>query len=374
MMMFRSRKAVKRLAVTIQLLLTFFAVSISSSLAAEGATPLPLQGHYSSCRIVGSLTEKAGLGDELILKVEKTEYLVQQAEKTNKKITLYLNGMALKGVNPIAVDCAKGEIRFKLKRTEESKEAWGKLLGKPKLFDWTRKVTVGIGFGQEIECPQNLDKTLDLIIIKKGWAAFWGVFLLIVCRLFMKYAPKSAALRNYGPTSPYSLALVQMAFWTILILFSYIFLWLVIGEINSIPESILVLLGIAAGTSLGARVIDDNKLNSQLQALQKQLEGVPTEPVDDATKQQREQLIQQVNGLKEKSSFVSVNFIDDILSDANGLSIHRIQIVVWTITFGFIFVAKVWNDLAMPEFNATQLALIGISSGVYLGFKLPEQH
>jgi len=28
-------------------------------------------------------------------------------------------------------------------------------------------------------------------------------------------------------------------------------------------------------------------------------------------------------------------------------------------------------DLTMPEFSATMLALMGISSGTYIGFKLP---
>jgi hypothetical protein len=32
----------------------------------------------------------------------------------------------------------------------------------------------------------------------------------------------------------------------------------------------------------------------------------------------------------------------------------------------------VWRDLAMPEFSATLLTLMGISSAGYVGFKIPE--
>ena len=43
------------------------------------------------------------------------------------------------------------------------------------------------------------------------------------------------------------------------------------------------------------------------------------------------------------------------------------------LSLGVIFVASVYKDLAMPEFNATLLGLMGISSGTYLGFKVPEK-
>ncbi len=67
------------------------------------------------------------------------------------------------------------------------------------------------------------------------------------------------------------------------------------------------------------------------------------------------------------------SFWHDILSDTNGISLRRLQIFVWTIVLGIIFVREVYNGLAMPEFNGTLLALMGVSSGTYIGFKFPEQ-
>jgi hypothetical protein len=64
----------------------------------------------------------------------------------------------------------------------------------------------------------------------------------------------------------------------------------------------------------------------------------------------------------------------DILSDSHGgVSIHRFQMFAWTLVLGVIFVGSVYTDLSMPEFNATLLGLMGISSGTYLGFKVPEK-
>lgn len=64
---------------------------------------------------------------------------------------------------------------------------------------------------------------------------------------------------------------------------------------------------------------------------------------------------------------------NDWLSEgpAGKYSFHRFQMLAWTMLLGFIFVAKVLDDRAMPEFSPMTLALLGISAGTYLGFKLP---
>lgn len=62
----------------------------------------------------------------------------------------------------------------------------------------------------------------------------------------------------------------------------------------------------------------------------------------------------------------------DILSDANGVSIHRFQMVLWTVVLGFIFIHEVVARLAMPEFSGTPLLLMGISNGTYLFGKSAE--
>ena len=62
----------------------------------------------------------------------------------------------------------------------------------------------------------------------------------------------------------------------------------------------------------------------------------------------------------------------DILSDANGISFHRFQVAAWTLVLGIIFCIAVYKVLAMPDFNGSLLALLGISAGTYLGLKIPE--
>ena len=68
----------------------------------------------------------------------------------------------------------------------------------------------------------------------------------------------------------------------------------------------------------------------------------------------------------------SEGFFRDIVSDANGVIFHRFQMVAWTLALAVVFVHEVYQNLAMPEFNATLLGLIGISAGTYLGLKTTE--
>jgi hypothetical protein len=62
----------------------------------------------------------------------------------------------------------------------------------------------------------------------------------------------------------------------------------------------------------------------------------------------------------------------DILSDANGVSFHRFQMAAWTVVLGVIFILQVYKVLAMPTFDGSLLALLGISAGTFLGLKVPE--
>ena len=71
--------------------------------------------------------------------------------------------------------------------------------------------------------------------------------------------------------------------------------------------------------------------------------------------------------------FVSQGWFRDMTTDANGPALHRLQVFIWTLVLGGVFVIGIYRDLSMPEFSNTLLALMGITSAGYLGFKYPEQ-
>jgi len=230
--------------------------------------------------------------------------------------------------------------------------------------------------------------------------------------VFIYLARTTNIIRDSNPPNPperarkpYSLALTQAALWFFLVFGSFLFIALVTGDYNStITEQALVLIGIGTGTALGAAMIDSTKRGSanaalstlepkqaqlqeeanQLQAkiaslsaaqtdadkqafadANVQLKGVAVQLTDTAA-----QIEEAKSGLTKP---VSDGFPRDLLTDVDGVNFHRFQMVVWTIILGFFFLNGVYRELAMPQFSATLLALMGISAGTYLGFKIPEK-
>jgi uncharacterized protein YfkK (UPF0435 family) len=209
---------------------------------------------------------------------------------------------------------------------------------------------------------------------------------------------------------PYSLARGQMAFWFFLVIASYFFLWIVTGDTGTLNASVLALIGISAGTALGSAFIDAAKSvplgspgnqpivdvtrpNSevlmelkQLQAdTQKELEVLQKartliSPSDkqalDGNEGEQNELRERLANYRWQSAYFGWpswrGVLYDLLAENNQISFHRFQIFVWTLIVGVMFVVSVYNELAMPEFSATLLGLLGISAGTYIGFKLPE--
>ena len=95
----------------------------------------------------------------------------------------------------------------------------------------------------------------------------------------------------------------------------------------------------------------------------------------DKTVSRLNQIVQELKRLEAsvRVNPASGNFLKDILSDATGVTLHRFQMLVWTLVLGIVFAVQVYRNLAMQDFSPELLALQGISGGTYLGFKVPEK-
>jgi hypothetical protein len=65
----------------------------------------------------------------------------------------------------------------------------------------------------------------------------------------------------------------------------------------------------------------------------------------------------------------------DIISDEKGVSIHRLQNVIWTLVVGVIYISSVFNRKLLPDqtiISKELLGLMGVSAGAYLGLKTSE--
>jgi hypothetical protein len=284
----------------------------------------------------------AGLGDRVIVTVSRLDQLLGQVSGNCRALVLFVNQIALSGMQGDSCDPYKNEVRFILDRNPEDDKndaAWHRLLGSP--TSYMRLVTISVGISDQYAVPSDV-RAFQLHIVPKGQLIGYVVLLLICSVIFVYVCARSTLIRTPlvpvgGGPRPFSLSRTQMAFWSFVVMAAYVFCWMITGELDTISDSVLALIGIGAGTALGAALIDSTGADA----------AQPVQP--------------------------SVGFLHDILSDGNGVSIHRFQMFAWTVILGGIFCASVYTDLSMPEFNATLLGLMGISSGTYLGFKFPEK-
>jgi hypothetical protein len=150
----------------------------------------------------------------------------------------------------------------------------------------------------------------------------------------------------------------------------------VTGDASSLTDSVLALIGVSAGTAVFGAVLDNTKENQETQrkALMAEKASIIAAGAPAANPnrlQEIDTLLQALPPVAIKP--VSTSFWRDILSDENGLSFHRFQMVIWTLVLTTIFVVRVYATLSMPDFNAQLLGLTGISAGTYLGFKFSEK-
>lgn len=279
------------------------------------------------------------------------------------------------------------------------------MLGSPPLFSggfFQRpvKVAVGLDTGPILEL-NNGNFKLRRIDLTKFWVCI-GLLIIMGIIILRSHGMKQKireALSDIGPSPPsgfktWSLARCQMAFWFVLVAVSFLSIWVITGALDTITGSVLALIGIGSGAALGSAMIDvstdsHGKLDDlkqkelKLNAEFLEVDHKAATAVDPAQKEflrslktaTEERLFSVRKQILKRSSIpISQGFWDDILNDQEGgAGFHRIQMVVWTLILGGIFVYSVWKTLSMPEFSDTLLALQGLSAGTYLGFKIPDK-
>jgi ABC-type sugar transport system permease subunit len=296
---------------------------------------------------------RAGLDDRISIHVQNFDALLKEVNGNCTNLILFINGMPLKGLQAESCDEVGGHVRYLLHRTEDAEDVWHKLLGSPRHY--AKPVSISVGADPQFAVRSDVSN-FELEAVPR----FWFLAFIVVAALFIVFVGelcRRTAIIRSGNTNtpvkhrPYSLSLFQMVFWFTLVIVAYVFMWMVNDELDTITESVLALIGIGAATAIGATLIDKSKAQSA--------------EVADATA--------STPAPVPLSAQPSRGFLHDVLSDAEGISLHRFQMFIWTLVLGVIFVASVYKNLAMPEFSTTLLGLMGISSGTYLGFKVPEK-
>jgi len=321
-------------------------VSCGHATGSDSATPT----YSAEPKVMNVWPTNLALGGTITVVVTNLAAWAQESPDNDPtKLVPLINGRQLDGLYPTETYLRSSVLRFRLALTDANKDTWTSLLGKPKSYGYPVSFTVGMGgkerFATEFDYKH---KNLRLTVISGYGALFSLTFAALTGIVLIQLSRKTDLIRdntNHPPPAgerrPYSLGRAQMAFWFFLVLTSYVGLWLITGSLETITPSILAIMGISAGTTIGAALIDADK-NEEKSAL-------------------------------GSGDTVSKGFLKDLLSNGDAYSFHRFQIFGWTLVLGIIFADSVYERLQMPEFNSTLLGLMGISAGAYVGLKIPEK-
>jgi hypothetical protein len=325
-------------------------------------------------------------------------------------------GVVSKSVGAKAGDTIH-EFEFRLRRRAGDEAAWDNL------YDGTRgvhlvRVSVGVLLDNQAFIlptgvhPQAETKAqiVELRLYRDWW--LWGVtigLLLLLAGLVVLGATTALfrdtdlPLRADG-CPQFSLSRVQLAFWTYLVIGAFLIIWLVTDRLDTLNTTILGLLGISSGTTFASKLA--NALTLQGGAMQREpLRGlrrrIPEAELRTKLQSEQDELEQKVAKYEQRSALSAAadqaqgahlatgiqrveedleylghhritRFFVDLLSENNRVTLHRLQIIVWTLVLGVVFVAKVKRELSMPVFSDTLLGLMGLSSITYIALKVPE--
>lgn len=146
------------------------------------------------------------------------------------------------------------------------------------------------------------------------------------------------------PIGTYSISLTQILLWTYITIFSLVYVYWVSGSFLDITSQILMLLGIGGGTALAA------KINAQSRVYE-----MPHKYLN---------LVKKTRTPKLK----------DLISIGGQPNIFKFQILSFTLLTGYIVVVEILKKHAFPVIPGNLVALMGISSLVYLGNEVTHKN
>lgn len=227
--------------------------------------------------------------------------------------------------------------------TPQNSVAWRTLIGLPWDSSGFSRVRV-IDLGVVDDAGHNI--AIDGASVEFVWAPLWKLVLgivavLAVIALFLWLGASTSLLRDVGTKTDvpaaqrtFSLARTQMAWWTLIVVASYVFEWIATGTQPVVTSQALILMGMYSALGVTSRGVD----------LTRQTVFPPTTP----------------------------HFFWDLVSDESGVALHRLQMLVFTVLVGVNFFYGVLTTVAMPTLDVPTLFLVGISGATYIGFKSTE--
>lgn len=290
--------------------------------------------------------------------------------KNFNEYRLWIDGICFPNMKPLFINESRPGLVFRLERDTAQNSPWQLYYTNPNY--WRTHVTTAINLGtltKEFQ-PTHKTQTIELYTSRvwMRWIFYTAfIFLLVVIIKYGRALLKDTALyTSRGATItfktdeatdaakgiinikqvPYSLARLQFLLWLLVIFFGMLHIWIITDVLISPTGSTLLLLGISGGTFYLGNLLDT--------------------PSGGGTKMTPEELTTFISTSQSK------NLIFDVLNNGQSISLHRLQLLLFTLFLCCYFVTVVIGGLIIPQISDTMLALMGISSTMYAGVKTTE--
>jgi hypothetical protein len=242
-----------------------------------------------------------------------------------KSLELFIDGLAIGGLVP---DCSRrGEVRYLLAVNENNAADWHTLFSRAP--GCCRNVSVSAG-GGIFQLPTDVNEHPMRIINRLRWLLTIVIALAVTVAIF---------ILRWRTTLLTNLPRLQVAFFAVIIIVGYGYIWSTTGEVSTINGSALALLGIGAGTVIGSAILASGRRASIASAAQA-----------------------IANSGIEAPAETQVRF-----------DLHTLQSAAWTLAIGVIFFGTVYRFVVMPDFDGRVLAILGITAGTYIAFAFKRQ-
>jgi hypothetical protein len=299
---------------------------------------------------------------------------MDSAQANSASLRLWMDGICYQNMRPHYVNPTEHFIIFRLMRDTAKSSPWHLMYQFPEYLDFHHGIRLNLGTDiDEFKRPGIVHRLdLDTTITWMPWVFYplLGLLLFYLVRygkkmikdvgLYAKngvkitYKPEEITNRDAGVINindiPYSLSRFQFLLWLIVIFVSIIHIWIITNILISPTGSVLVLLGISSGTFY----------------ISKMLDASPPPPGDPKTPSE---LVGEFIDNDQRSKGLMM----DMINDGKSMSLHRLQLLLFTVFLGCYFLIRVVGLLVMPEISETMMGLMGISSVTYAGIKSTEQ-
>lgn len=146
------------------------------------------------------------------------------------------------------------------------------------------------------------------------------------------------------PLGTYSISRTQILVWTYVTIFGLIYVYWLTESFLDITSQVLMLLGIGGSTAIG----------SKINAISKTYEVPP-----------------KYLNLVERKRIPRLN---DLISTEGRPSIFKFQMLVFTLLTAYMVVVEIAKNYAFPQIPENLIALMGISSAVYIGNEITQEN